>query len=304
MARFEVFLTGATGTVGSGILESLTSTGNYHVTCLVRDPGQFAAVEAFGARAILGDMADAELFRRTGAEHSFEFIIHAAQAHYRRFSAEEVDRLERLAVRNLEWLHGARTRLMVFTGGVWSYGRGASGGPINESTPLQPFAQARERAALLMELARQKDFPWVQFCLPSIVYGSVGPAKEIARLFRRGEAIDVLDDNSVYWSVIERLDLGRAYEQLLQHGHAGDVFVVAEDAPVSAPLFYETIANHVKAGRVVRKPLADFFTDDEDGWLEMLRTSQPVDTSRFKQRTGWRARETFLTSIGRILDEG
>jgi len=303
MGHPRVFLTGATGTVGGGVLEALASAGCYDVTCLVRQPHDVAHIERSGARAAVGDMEDMAFFQRLRGTQAFEFIIHAAQAPHQRHPQEEIDRLERIAVRNLERLCSPATRVMIFTGGVWSYGTGANGGLINELTPFRPFKAAERRVELVRELTAQWEFPWVLLDPPSMVYGTVGPAMALARALQRGEEVEVLDDEGVLWSVIERVDLGRAYLAVLQHGRTGDCFVVAEDQPVSVPQFHETIAQVVPSGRVVRKPLSAFAGADP-GDLERRCTSQPVDSSLLKTRTGWRARESFLTSVDKLLRIG
>lgn len=206
-------------------------------------------------------------------------------------------------MQNLEKLCDDSTQLMIFTGGVWSYGTGAGGNPISEATSLRPFKAAEKRAALLRELAHRREHPWVQFFPPSMVYGSTGSLPDIARTFRAGGTVEVLDDDTVLWSVIERLDLGRAYLALLHHGKPRDRFVVAEDKPVRMVDFYTTIAAHIGRGTVVRKPLAAKAAAMSEDMLEVIQTSQPVDASRFKQGTGWRAQESFATSVQRFLGD-
>ena len=299
MSCRRLFLTGATGTVGGGILEALAATQGYDVDCLVRRPEAAAVVARSGGRPVFGDMADGALFEQLARERSYDFIIHAAQASYRDRTRGEIDDLERRAVRNLEKLRRPATRLMVFTGGVWSYGNGAGGQPITEATPSQPFPAARQRVQLQLELA-SGGYPWVQLCPPSIVYGTVGPLVEIAQTLRDGGTIEVLDAD-VRWSVIERLDLGRAYGALLQHGQVRDNFVIAEDDPVRIVDFYTTIAAQIGRGAVIRRSFAELAASRDTESLERASTSQPVDASLFKDRTGWRARESFVKSVGRFL---
>ncbi|HEY4245478.1 MAG TPA: NAD-dependent epimerase/dehydratase family protein [Lacunisphaera sp.] len=300
MAKRTIFLTGATGTVGSGILEVLSKTGEFDVTCLLRDQRRGAQVEALGAHVVMGDMSDGSLFERLRGRDSYDFIIHAAQAHYDRHSANEIDELETRAVRNLESLGDGVTQLMIFTGGVWSWGTGSNGQPITETTLQRPFKVSKARVELWRELESRRAFPWAQLCLPSMVYGSVGPLISIANAFRSGATIDVLDED-VKWSVLERLDLGRAYLALLRHGKAGDRYLVAEDAPVSVVMFYEMVRAIVGCGAVALKPLAEFSSSMDADELERKRTSQPVDSSHFKSATGWRAEETFAISVKGFL---
>jgi nucleoside-diphosphate-sugar epimerase len=88
---------------------------------------------------------------------------------------------------------------------------------------------------------------------------------------------------------------------LLDHGRPGDSYVVAEDEPVSVIAFHETLAALVGRGRVERRSREHFAVTRDADWFEVATTSQPVDASAFKQRTGWAARERFVTSVGRFL---
>lgn len=300
MGKETVFLTGSSGSVGSGVLESLVADGGFDVDCLVRSPATAAAAEACGGRAIPGDMGDEALFERLRGGRDYHFIVHAAQASYRDHPPSAIDALERQAVRHLEKLRSTATRLMVFTSGVWMYGDGAAGGTITEDTPRRPFELSRERNELVRELTTRPEFPWAQLCPPSIVYGRFTSPGSTVQTLRAGGTVEVLGDDRVRWSVIERLDLGRAYVALLRHGRPGDNFVVAEDEPVGVIAFHEAIAAAIGRGRVMRKTIEENVGRKDANWREVARSSQPVDATRFKQRTGWRARERFATSVERF----
>lgn len=301
MANETVFLTGATGTVGSGILEVLTSAG-YEVHCLVRRLDSAQAITRTGGQVIIGDMTDPEVFRKLSPKHSFAYVIHAAQAHYRHHSTEEIHRQERSAVENLEILRTSNTRLMVFTGGVWIYASCTPKSFIDESTPHSPRPEAVGRSILMAELAARRDSRWAQFCLPSFVYGSTGPLIKIAQQLQTGD-IELPDDESLQWSVIERLDLGRAYLALLHHGKPGDYYVVAEDQPVSVLRAHEAIAKQVARGRVIRQICPTSEQTIEKPALTRLNANHRVSSERFKRHTGWRASESFLTSFPRFLPQ-
>lgn len=296
----RVFLTGATGTVARGVMAALAESGDYAVTALVRQSADLAMLAGWGAQGVVGDMTDRRCFERLRTTHHFEFIIHTAQASYRTNPQEEIDRAERRAVENLERLATAVTRLMVFTGGVWSYGTGAGGGHINAQTPMHPFPSARERARLVRELLARRSYPWLILDPPSLVYGASGPLQALAQALRAGAEVDVLDDRRVLWSVIEQLDLGRAYGALLQHGQAGDSFVVAEDDPVGVVEYYEAVARQIGCGKILLHPATHLDRANHDDWVRR-RTSQPVDSTHLRARTGWLPRERFATSFVRFL---
>lgn len=300
MAKQNVFLTGASGTIGSAILDLLISTDAFSVDCLLRRPESGEAIKRAGGCVVLGDMADDKLFRLLHAKKHYHYIVHTAQAHYGQYTAEEIHRLDLKAVANLESIRTEVTKLMVYTSGVWIFGHQEGSILINESTPLRPFDAAKFRAHLVTKLLQQTDHPWAQLCPPSFVYGSVGPLIAIARGMKTAP-VEVIDDESIQWSVIERNDLARAYLSLLQFGGSGEFYVVAEDDPVRVVDFYESVARYVPGSRTVRKSYEHFANLMPAHSLETKFASQPVDSTLLKQKTGWRARESFMASVSRFL---
>src|SRR5438045_2843229 len=60
----RIFLTGATGSIGSAVLDALVRAG-HQVTALVRDNEKAARVSARGAHPVVGSLADPETYRAT-----------------------------------------------------------------------------------------------------------------------------------------------------------------------------------------------------------------------------------------------
>ena len=58
----RIFLTGATGYVGGGVLDALVRAG-HDVTALVRDNGKARLVARRGAHPVVGTLADPDSFR-------------------------------------------------------------------------------------------------------------------------------------------------------------------------------------------------------------------------------------------------
>jgi nucleoside-diphosphate-sugar epimerase len=84
-------------------------------------------------------------------------------------------------------------------------------------------------------------------------------------------------------------------------GAAGETYVVAEDDPVRVVDFYETIAAFVPGAAVVRRSRDHFSKILNEQALETKYGSQPVNSTKIKQETGWRPRESFKTSVSRFL---
>ena len=74
----RVFVTGATGFIGSALVKELILAG-HEVTGLYRDEAKRAALEATGATALHGDMKDYKLLTRAAAES--DGVAHLAFNH-------------------------------------------------------------------------------------------------------------------------------------------------------------------------------------------------------------------------------
>ena len=60
----QVFLTGATGYIGSAVLDAMIK-GGHRVTALARDPEKAERLQAKGAATIIGELATPENLRST-----------------------------------------------------------------------------------------------------------------------------------------------------------------------------------------------------------------------------------------------
>src|SRR5688572_15069297 len=95
----RIFLTGATGYIGSAVLDALLRAG-HEVTALVRDPEKAERVARRGVRPILGDLAKPTSYQ-VPAE-SADAIVHTAFEYSKR--GQKVDR------QAIETLVGAAAR--------------------------------------------------------------------------------------------------------------------------------------------------------------------------------------------------
>src|SRR5262245_9476798 len=118
----RVFLTGATGYVGSAVLEALVR-GGHAVTALVRDPSSAETLARRGVTPVLGELSTPKSY--VGHAESCDGTIHTALEYSKR--NETVDRQ---AIETL--LPAARTRaknakdrapFFLYTSGTWVLGR-------------------------------------------------------------------------------------------------------------------------------------------------------------------------------------
>jgi nucleoside-diphosphate-sugar epimerase len=289
---FRVLLTGSTGTVGSAVLELLAADSRFEVHTIVRRP------QGSGGRWVehVFDLSRDD-FVGPVSRLEFDYIIDCAQPRYDEagtwvhFGVDHLQKLEALCTR--------RTKRLIHTGGVWVFGNQPAGTSIDERTPLNPFVYARPGIPTLAHVVRPSGFPWVQLCLPSIVYGSRGPLVGIKDAVVRGASM-VIDDPSIECSVIERTDLARAYLAVIEAGFAERLFVVAEPAAVPRLLLYGSVAEilGVPFSGKPRDAVSKGLSKEE---FEVASASQPVNSRLIRMRTSWSNKFTFRTDVRNLL---
>jgi len=221
----RVFLTGATGYVGSAVLDALIR-GGHSVTALVRNNEKAAGIAAKGAHPVIGDLADPESFR--AAADAQDGYIHAAYDS-RGGHAASVDRtaLDVLiaAAKRPRTAGGAAPfiRFIIYTSGISILGRSPE--PLDESAPVNPPPQMSWRAeheALVLNAAT--DHLRTLIVRPGTVYG--GGSGTIGEIFKSASngLVRVVGDGNNHWPLVYERDLADLYARLAAHGDARGVF--------------------------------------------------------------------------------
>ncbi|MDQ1546651.1 MAG: hypothetical protein QOH69_1555, partial [Actinomycetota bacterium] len=117
----KVLLTGATGYIGSAVLDHLISAG-HEVTAPVRTAEAAVKVDASGGHGVVGDLADTAWLARQLSD--VDSAIHLAA-----LDPAGDDSL----IGAVESAFGGTDKRFVYTGGVWVWGSGAD---ITENDPF------------------------------------------------------------------------------------------------------------------------------------------------------------------------
>ena len=134
----RIFLTGATGYVGSAVLDALVRVG-HDVTALVRDSHKAKRAAARGARPVVGDLADPESFR-VAADAQDGYIHTALDSTPNRGRAIEdaaLDIIIAAARRPRTAGSPAASRFIIYTSGLWVLGPTTE--PASEESPVNPL---------------------------------------------------------------------------------------------------------------------------------------------------------------------
>jgi nucleoside-diphosphate-sugar epimerase len=245
----RIFLTGATGYIGSAILEASLRAG-HGVTALVRDPEKAEHVSLRGGRPILGELGKPTGF--TAAAEECEVIVHAA---YER-SKQSVE-VDRRAIETLLGVAGRRidagkTASFIYTSGIWVLGD--TNGPASEDAPLKPtplVSWRPDHEGLVRRLSRDGQVR-TAIVRPGIVYGGArGIISDLLKNAKNG-LLRVVGDGSNHWPCVYDRDLADLYVRLAAHRDASGVFHANDEADERVADIVEAIARHVMMQQDVR----------------------------------------------------
>jgi nucleoside-diphosphate-sugar epimerase len=216
----SIFLTGATGYIGSAVLRQLRLQGR-DVTALVRNADKAAKIEALGATAVIGDIFDRELLTQQAIASGG--VIHLASPGDASTPAAE----DSVVTAIFAGLEGSDKRY-VHTGGIWSWGNNDA---IDEDSPQNPPALTDWRGAIEQRVLGAQGVS-TSLIAPAVVFGHGGgiPAIFTNPPFsqQHGEAaVQLIGDGLQHWTSVHVDDLAELYILALDLGSAGSTFIGA-----------------------------------------------------------------------------
>lgn len=273
----RVFLTGATGYLGSAIGARLVR-GGHEVIGLTRREKAVRRLESLGMSAVVGSLEHPDAW--VGRLKNADAVVHAA-ADPMKTAARDQRLLEAVRTAMID----GRVRRLLYTSGVWVYGD--SDGVIDEDTPLKPLSISRWRAAHEeVALDYLENGLETVILRPAIVYGEArGILGNWWREAHDGHAVMYPGDGTQRWPMVHRDDVAEGYLLALEHAQPGSRFLLADESRHTAREIAESI------GRVTDATVQAWPRDQVllklGDYGEALLASQRVDATAARRELGW-----------------
>lgn len=299
----RVFLTGATGYVGSAVLDALVRAG-HEVTALVRDPATAELLSRrSGIRPVLGELSTPTTYLKH--VEACDGTIHTALEGSKRNETVDLQALDALlpATRKRVATATDRVPFFVYTSGTWVIGKATW--PADEDsklnpTPIMSWRPAHERIVLDAGVDGTLRTAVVR---PGIVYGGArGIIADLVKEATNG-LIRVIGNGKQHWPCVYDRDLADLYVKIAAHDSASGIFHANDEADESVEEIVNAIADHVSMRPDVRNVPLEEARAKMGMVADALALDQRVRSPRARA-LGWTpSLHSVAGNVARLLEE-
>jgi nucleoside-diphosphate-sugar epimerase len=314
----RVAITGASGNVGTSLLEALA--GEQQVEEVVGVARRLPSREFPRTTFVAADIATADLvevFRGSDVVVHLAWLIQPGrhESVTKRVNVFGSERVFAAAVQ-------AGVRTIVYASSVGAYSPGPKDQLVDESWPtggIRSSFYSRHKVAverLLDRLEREQPELRVVRMRPALIFKGQA-ATEIRRLFAgpllprallRPELIPVAPDiPGLRFQAVHSLDVGEAYRAALRSDARG-AFNLAADPPLGSQELAEVLRSQPLRvpARVLRTAAAATYAmrlqPTEPGWVDMALAVPLMDSARARSELGWTPRHRATDTLRELID--
>ena len=282
----RVFVTGASGYIGSAIVEDLLAAG-HQVVALARSDTSAKLLESLGVEVLRGSLDDLDSLKH-GAANS-DGVIHCAFVHDFANYASSVKK-DQLAIQTLGAALEGTNRPLIVTSGIL-------GALNNRLVTEQDQANNEMPRALAEEITisfSSKDVRSSVIRLPPSVHdkGDHGFIPLIIAVAREKGVSAYIGDGLNRWPSVHRVDVAQLYRLALEKGTAGARYHGVADEGIQFRDIAEVIGKHLNVP-VVSKPIEEAI--DHFGFLgRFIPFDSPASSKHTRQELGWQPTHNSL----------
>lgn len=287
----RVFMTGATGYVGSAVASALVNAG-HEVTALARPGSRRRVLETAGIQIVDGSL---ESIRALGSMIAkYDAFIHAASA-----SGENAPLLDAEAIDvGVGMAHAGG--VFVYTSGVWVFGD-TGGRVVDESSPVNPLPHVAWRPG---HERRVIDAATEEFATAVIRPGCIyGAGQSLLRQWfnaaERGAALEIVEEGTCRWSLVYLDDVADCYLRVIEQRASG-VFHSTDDSRATIVEMARAVAESAGRGSEIRMIPLDEARRSMGTLADALVVDQIVSSQATRAALDWEPScPSFLDSIER-----
>jgi nucleoside-diphosphate-sugar epimerase len=296
----HIFLTGATGYIGSAVLDALIK-GGHTVTAMARDKEKAERLAAKGATPLVAELGLPK--RYLPAVRAADAVAYCAYESTPRGVQLEKQTLEAmLAAQQQASAVDGKVRTFIYTSGAWVLGRAIKA--ADETAPLDPpphvsWRPAHEDIVLSAFSATLRTV----VVRPGIVYGGGrGIVSDLIKDALNG-LVRVVGPGKNRWPLIYDHDLGELYVRILETPSAAGIFHANDEEDERVSDIVEAIA-----AQVPQKPDIRYMPMEEahkklGTYADALALDQKVRSPKARA-LGWAPTQPgVINSVARLLEE-
>jgi nucleoside-diphosphate-sugar epimerase len=278
----RVFVTGATGFIGSAVVKELIGAG-HQALGLCRSEEKAGVLAAAGAEVYRGSLEDLDSLKDAAARS--DGVIHLAFNHdFSKFVANCED--DRSVIKALGSVLAGSDRPLIVTSGT-PIANTVPGQPAKEdnatvSSNVHPRAASEEAAASVAREGVNVSVVRLPQVHDAVKQGLITPA---IAMYREKGACAYVGDGLNRWPAAHFLDVALLYRLAIEKGEPNAKYHAVAEEGVSMRDIAETIGRRLKlpVKSIAREEAQAFF-----GWLAMFAGhDMPASSAQTRRELGW-----------------
>ncbi len=304
----KIFITGATGYVGSAVALKLSSN-NHDIIALARSESSAAKLEKLGYKVVRGDLTDPSHWIKQASQA--DAYIHCAQLRFGKRvplswvkKAADADKTGFMGLVKAAKLN-RNSKIIIYTSGISAVGhygdRWTDENTIaKESRTVGSYHLETER--LIPNLLKE-GLPIVVLRLSLPVSTSGTFATYFLNQAAKGK-LRYVGDGQNYWPTIHMDDLTNAFVKVIDNPPIGETLIISDDNPLRMREFSELLMKQFGHQKVKSAPKWIVFLFAGKALGKLLVSSYRVRNHKAKKLLDWKpAFPTFRESLIQVIKE-